>query len=83
VQSAAQSKCRQSRRVSEAADYLNTQPVLASSLRKTVGTGNYKLLDSERHDGLREVTRGYGSRPPGDYLESFRTYVASKPVRGC
>jgi type I restriction enzyme, R subunit len=67
-------------RVGDAAEYLENHPLLASFLDKAVGTGNYKLLVSERLDELREVTRGYGrhgSRPPGDYLEAFRSFVAN------
>jgi len=64
--------------VLDAADYLRAHPALAPFLDRTVGGGEYKVLVSEHADGLREVTRGYGkhgSRPPADYLASFRDFV--------
>ncbi len=64
--------------VGEAADYLKSHPALAVFLDRAVGTVAYKMVVSERVDELREVTRGYGkhgSRPPGDYLEAFRSFV--------
>ena len=66
--------------VGEAAEYLKGHPALAAFLDRTVGAVAYKTLVSERHDEIREVTRGYGkhgSRPPGDYLEAFRAFVES------
>ncbi len=65
--------------VLDAAAYLRAHPSLAPFLDRTVGGGEYKVLVSEHADGLREVTRGYGkhgSRPPADYLESFRDFVS-------
>ena len=64
--------------VLDAAAYLRAHPALAPFLDRTVGGGEYKVLVSEHADGLREVTRGYGkhgSRPPADYLASFRDFV--------
>jgi len=66
--------------VGDAADYLKSHPALAAFLDRTVGPVAYKTVVSERHDELREVTRGYGkhgSRRPGDYLEAFRAFVES------
>jgi type I restriction enzyme R subunit len=66
--------------VGAAAEYLRNHPALAPFLDRTAGTVAYKMVVSERHDELREVTRGYGehgSRPPGDYLEAFRAFVES------
>ena len=66
--------------VGEAADYLKNHPALATFLDRAVGTVAYKMVVSEKVDELREVTRGYGkhgSRPPGDYLEAFRAFVAN------
>jgi type I restriction enzyme R subunit len=66
--------------VGDAADYLKQHPALATFLDRTAGTGAYKMIVSEKLDELREVTRGYGkhgSRPPGDYLEAFRAFVAN------
>lgn len=63
--------------VGEAADYLAKVPALAGFLDRAVG-GPYKMIVSEKHDVLHEVTRGYGkhgSRPPADYLEAFRSFV--------
>ncbi|MDP9002292.1 MAG: type I restriction-modification system endonuclease, partial [Myxococcota bacterium] len=64
--------------VGEAADYIKSHPALAAFLDRTAGSVAYKMVVSERADELREVTRGYGkhgSRPPGDYLQAFRTFV--------
>jgi len=64
--------------VGDASDYLKSHPALAAFLDRTVGAVVYKTVVSERHDELREVTRGYGkhgSRRPGDYLEAFRAFV--------
>ncbi len=64
--------------VGDAADYLRSHPALAGFLDRAAGTVAYKMLVSERVDELREVTRGYGrhgSRPPGDYLHAFRSFV--------
>ncbi|HEY1954395.1 MAG TPA: type I restriction-modification system endonuclease [Polyangiaceae bacterium] len=61
------------------ADYLGQHPNLAPFLDRASGAGAYKVVVSEAEDEIREVTRGYGkhgSRPPGDYLEAFRTFVA-------
>jgi type I restriction enzyme, R subunit len=66
--------------VGDAADYLRSHPALAAFLDRTAGTVAYKMVVSERTDELREVTRGYGkhgSRPPGDYLQAFRSFVES------
>jgi type I restriction enzyme R subunit len=66
--------------VGDAADYLKNHPALGTFLDRAVGTGAYKMVISEKFDELREVTRGYGkhgSRPPGDYLEAFRAFVAN------
>ncbi|HEX4515021.1 MAG TPA: type I restriction-modification system endonuclease, partial [Polyangiaceae bacterium] len=60
------------------ADYLRDHPALAPFLDRVSGAAAYKVVVSETEDELREVTRGYGkhgSRPPGDYLESFRSFV--------
>jgi type I restriction enzyme R subunit len=62
------------------ADYLLAHPALAPFLDRTTGSGDYKTVVSEKPDEVREVTRGYGkhgSRPPGDYLEAFRSFIAS------
>lgn len=64
--------------VGDAADYLNSHPALAPFLDRTAGTGAYKLVISEKTDEVRDVTRGYGkygSRPPGDYLQAFESFV--------
>ncbi len=64
--------------VGAASDYLRDHPALAPFLDRTSGAAAYKVVVSETADELREVTRGYGkhgSRPPGDYLESFRSFV--------
>jgi type I restriction enzyme R subunit len=66
--------------VGAAAEYLRNHPALAPFLDRAAGSAAYKMVVSERHDELREVTRGYGkhgSRPPGDYLEAFRVFVES------
>jgi type I restriction enzyme R subunit len=66
--------------VGDAAEYLKNHPALATFLDRAVGTVAYKMVVSEKLDELREVTRGYGkhgSRPPGDYLEAFRAFVAN------
>jgi type I restriction enzyme R subunit len=60
------------------ADYLAKHPALAPQLDRATGSGDYRVVVSDRTDALHEVTRGYGkhgSRPPGDYLESFRAFV--------
>ncbi|MDX2053630.1 MAG: type I restriction-modification system endonuclease [Polyangiaceae bacterium] len=65
--------------VGEAADYLRQHFALAAFLDRTLGSGANQLLVSEKADELLEVRRGYGkhgSRPPGDYLEAFRAFVA-------
>lgn len=65
--------------IGEAADYFKTHPVLAPFLDRTTGGGAYKMVVSEKLDQVREVTRGYGkhgSRPPGDYLEAFKSFVS-------
>jgi type I restriction enzyme R subunit len=62
----------------EAVDYLTQHPNLAPFLDRTTASGPYKTVISEHVDEVREVTRGYGkhgSRPPGDYLQAFRTFV--------
>jgi type I restriction enzyme R subunit len=64
--------------VGAAADYLETHPALAPFLDRATGGAAYKTVISERHDELREVTRGYGkhgNRRPGDYLDAFRAFV--------
>jgi type I restriction enzyme R subunit len=64
--------------VGDAADYLTKHPALAPFLDRAVGTAGYKTVISDTHDELREVTRGYGkhgSRPPGDYLQEFRSFL--------
>jgi type I restriction enzyme R subunit len=69
--------------VADAADYLRAHPSLAPFLDRTTG-GPYKMVVSEKHDELHEVTRGYGkhgSRPPGDYLEAFRAFVSNNMNR--
>jgi type I restriction enzyme, R subunit len=66
--------------VGDAADYLNKHPALAPFLDDAARNGAYNLVISEKHDAIREVTRGYGkhgSRPPGDYLEAFRAFVTN------
>jgi type I restriction enzyme R subunit len=66
--------------VGDAAAYFKSHAVLAPLLDRATGTVNYKQIVSEHVDELREVTRGYGkhqSRPPGDYLDSFRAFVES------
>jgi type I restriction enzyme, R subunit len=66
--------------VAEAAQYFKGHPALVGFLDRTVGTVDYKTVVSEKTDELREVTRGYGkhgSRPPGDYLQAFRSFVES------
>jgi type I restriction enzyme R subunit len=66
--------------ITEAAAYLTSHAALAPFLDRTVGVQAYTTIVSEKVDGLREITRGYGkhgSRPPGDYLEAFRTFVAN------
>jgi len=66
--------------VGDAADYLRSHPALASFLDGATGGNGYGPIISEHADELREVTRGYGkhgSRRPGDYLESFREFVAN------
>jgi type I restriction enzyme R subunit len=65
--------------VGDAADYLKNHPALAPFLDRASGGGGYKLVVSERHDEVREVTHGYGkegNRRPDDYLEAFRKFVA-------
>ncbi len=64
--------------VGDAADYLESHPALAPFLDRTTSGGQYKIVVSQKDDELREVTRGYGkhgSRPPGDYLQEFRSFV--------
>jgi type I restriction enzyme R subunit len=64
--------------IGEAVTYLTAHPALAPFLDRTVGGGAYKTVISEHVDEVREVTRGYGkhgSRPPGDYLQAFRSFV--------
>jgi type I restriction enzyme R subunit len=66
--------------VGDAAAYLRSHLVLAAFLDRTTRSAAYKTVVSEKTDQVREVTRGYGkhgSRPPGDYLEAFRTFVAN------
>jgi type I restriction enzyme R subunit len=66
--------------VGDAADYLKNRASLAPFLDQTAASSSYKLVISEKHDAIREVTRGYGkhgSRPPGDYLEAFRSFVTN------
>ncbi len=63
----------------EATAYFKSHPALAGFLDRVVGAP-YKMIVSEKHDELHEVTRGYGkhgSRPPADYLEAFRSFVAN------
>jgi type I restriction enzyme R subunit len=62
------------------AAHFKNHPALAAFLDRTAGTIAYKTVISEKTDEVREVTRGYGkhgSRPPGDYLDAFRAFVAS------
>ncbi len=66
--------------VGEAADYFRAHPALATFLDRLVGAGAYKTIVSDTFDEIREITRGYGkhgSRPPGDYLESFRSFLTT------
>ena len=66
--------------VGVAADYFRKHPTLVAFLDRESGGRPYKQVISERRDELQEVTRGYGkhgSRPPGDYLEAFRDFVAN------
>lgn len=66
--------------VTEAAAYLTSHGALAPFLDRTVGVHTYATIVSEKVDRIREITRGYGkhgSRPPGDYLEAFRRFVAN------
>lgn len=70
--------------VNVVADYLATHAGLCGLLDRTTGTGNYKTLVSDKHDEVHEVTRGYGkhgSRPPGDYLDAFRSFLAGSMNR--
>jgi type I restriction enzyme, R subunit len=65
--------------VGEAVEYLQNHSALAPFLDRTVGGGAYKVVVSEKVDEVRDVTHGYGkhgNRRPGDYLESFRSFVA-------
>jgi type I restriction enzyme R subunit len=65
--------------VADAAAYLKSHAAVAELLDRALGIVGYKPIVSEHEDQLREVTRGYGkhqSRPPGDYLDSFRAFVA-------
>ncbi len=73
-----------SNRVGDIAAYLREHQSLAPFLDRTTGTGAYKIVVSEHVDEIREVTRGYGrhgSKPPADYLDAFRTFVASNMNR--
>jgi type I restriction enzyme R subunit len=66
--------------VGDAADYLKAHPALASFLDRSTGGKDYKVIVSEQADQVHEVVRGYGkhgSRPPGDYLEAFRTFISN------
>lgn len=66
--------------VAAAAAFFRKQTMLAGLLDRASGTGGSKQVVSEHQDELREVTHGYGkhqSRPPGDYLESFKAFVMS------
>jgi len=66
--------------VGDVADYLKRHPSLAAFLDRATGSGGHKLIVSEKTDQIHEVTRGYGQHgngPPGDYLEAFRSFVAS------
>ncbi|AKV04339.1 Type I restriction-modification system, restriction subunit R [Labilithrix luteola] len=71
-------------RVGDVANYLREHPALAPFLDRTTGAGGYKTIVSEHVDEVREVTRGYGrhgSKPPADYLDAFRTFLASNMNR--
>jgi type I restriction enzyme, R subunit len=62
----------------DAAAFFKAHPLLAAFLDRATGSGAYKQIVSEHYDQVREVTTGYGkhqSRPPGDYLESFKAFV--------
>lgn len=64
----------------EAAAYFAEHPGVASLLDRTTGSGAYKVVVSDHADALREVVHGYGkhgSRPPDDYLEAFRAFLAT------
>jgi len=67
-------------RIGEVADYLKAHPALAPFLDRATGAAAYKIVVSEHADEIREVTRGYGrhgSKPPGDYLDAFRSFVSN------
>jgi type I restriction enzyme R subunit len=66
--------------VGDAAEYFKAHPALASFLDRSTGGKDYKVIVSEQADQVHEVVRGYGkhgSRPPGDYLEAFRTFISN------
>ena len=67
-------------RIGDVADYLKAHPALAPFLDRATGAAAYKIVVSEHDDEIREVTRGYGrhgSKPPGDYLDAFRSFVSN------
>lgn len=73
-----------STRVGDVANYLREHPSLAPFLDRATRAGAYKVVVSEHVDEVREVTRGYGrhgSKPPADYLDAFRTFLASNMNR--
>lgn len=66
--------------IGDAAEYLRAHPALAPFLDRATGAAAYKVVVSEHVDEIREVTRGYGrhgSKPPGDYLDAFRSFVSN------
>ncbi len=65
--------------IGDAAEYLKSHPALAPFLDRATGGGAYKVVVSEHHDHVREITRGYGrhgSKPPGDYLDAFKKFIS-------
>jgi type I restriction enzyme R subunit len=67
-----------------AAADLAQHPALAPYLDRASGGGAYKVVVSEHADRVMEVRSGYGAsgdRAPGDYLESFRAFLAENANR--
>jgi type I restriction enzyme R subunit len=67
--------------VAAVAGYLKDHPALAPFLDRASGGAGYKIVISEKADMVRDVSRGYGkhgSRPPGDYLDAFQTFLTTE-----
>ena len=62
--------------IEEVAAFLRSRPLVVGLLDRASGVVHQRAIVSGHHDELHDVERGYGkhgSRPPGDYLEHFRS----------